>query len=94
MEIDCTLVSRRDRKNTKDVDNFGRVLLVIDLAIDRSIKKKVRSYRFVKRRVWKLEEVEYRRFFERFYDLVNMNDQNIWNSFRSGVLKLVTKCAV
>ena len=42
----------------------------------------------MKRKAWKLEDVEYRTWFsERVYDLVNTNDQNIWNSFRSGVLK-------
>ena len=36
-----------------------------------------------------MEEVEYKkRFFERVYDLVNTDGQDIWSSFRSEILKV------
>ena len=65
-EIDFALAGRRDRKHIKNLKSilgeYQLKLLVIDLD-GRSIKKKVKSYRSVKKRVWKLEEVEYRREF-------------------------------
>ena len=85
-EIDFAMVGGRDRKHIKEpktiLGEYQKKLLVIDLD-DRNIRKEVKSYRSVKRRAWKLEEVEYRR---RIYDLVNTDDQDIWKSFKSGVL--------
>ena len=54
MEIDFVLVGRRDRKHKKDVKTilgeYLHKLLVID-----SERKKVKSYRLVKKRVWSLK---------------------------------------
>ena len=57
-QINFALVGRRDRKHIKDVKTilgeYQHKLLIID-SDGRSIRKKVRSYRSVKRRVRKLK---------------------------------------
>ena len=62
-------------------------LVVTDL-VKRTLKRVVEKKPTAKRRVWKLKDGETRRRWEeRVKELVNVEAQDLWKSFKNGVLQ-------
>ena len=90
-EIDFVLVGKASRKYLRDVKvipgELQHRLVVVDLD-KRKVRKVVRKETVQRRKVWKLKEEETRvRFERRVGELVNVDDPDLWNCFKKGVLK-------
>lgn len=90
-EIDFILTSKENRKYLKDVKvipwELQHRLVVADIN-KRKIVKTFRKNKIVKRRVWKLKDEEVRKnFADRVEQLVDVNADDIWKSFKEGVLQ-------
>ena len=90
-EIDFVLVGRNHRKYLKDVKvipgELQHGLVIVDI-VGKKLVRRVGKNKIMRRRLWKLKENDVKRNFEnRMRELVNMEAQDLWKSFKDGALK-------
>ena len=90
-EIDFVLVGNNNRKYIRDVKvipgELQHRLLVVDVE-KRKLKKLVKKRRYVRRKLWKLNEKEIReKFVGKVEELVDIEATDLWSAYKEGILR-------
>ena len=95
VEIDFVLVSKNNRKYSKDVKTISWELqhrLVVTDIDKRKLNKVVKNKQTIRRRVWRLKENNIKtKFQERFEVYVDADAPNLWNTFKNSMLQACDK---
>ena len=94
-EIDFVLIGKKRRKYLKDIKTIPWELqhrLDVSDVEKKKLKEVVKMKGVVRRRLWKFkEDIIRERYERRVLELVDVNAQNLWKSFKDGFLKACDK---